>query len=138
MVVSARRLLQYFQLPDKTSCYILRYIYNFLRFFKIVMYLSYYFSWTPNNNLWHAEVPQKSLWEILFWSIKEIGMCVLHHVVHTKLTKSFSKVHSWTRILLVGCKQQCSSRFMSPGITRVSIGKQLSTLRKIKHFHIQG
>jgi hypothetical protein len=38
-VVSARRLLQYFQLRDKTSSDISRYIYNFLYILKIVMYL---------------------------------------------------------------------------------------------------
>jgi hypothetical protein len=37
-VVSARRLLQYFQLPDIYSRKIPRYNYNFLRHFKTVMY----------------------------------------------------------------------------------------------------
>jgi hypothetical protein len=45
--VSARRLLQYFPLPDKNSRDISRYIYNFLRFFKIIMYIQHYFSQNP-------------------------------------------------------------------------------------------
>ena len=45
--VSARRLLQYFPLPDKNSRDILRYIYNFLRFFKIIMHIHHYFSQNP-------------------------------------------------------------------------------------------
>jgi hypothetical protein len=49
-VVSALRLLQYFQLPDKNSRDLSRYIYNFFfppRYFKIVMYLFHYFSRNP-------------------------------------------------------------------------------------------
>jgi hypothetical protein len=42
-VVSARRLLQYFRLPNKNSRDDSRYIYNFLRCFKIVMYLFHYY-----------------------------------------------------------------------------------------------
>ena len=38
-VVRARRLLQYFQLPDKNSRDISRYIYNFLERFKTVIYV---------------------------------------------------------------------------------------------------
>jgi hypothetical protein len=37
--VSSRRLLQYFRLPNKNSRDISRYIYNFLRYFRIVTYL---------------------------------------------------------------------------------------------------
>jgi hypothetical protein len=37
-VVGALRLFQYFQLPDKNSLNISRYVYNFLQYFKIVMY----------------------------------------------------------------------------------------------------
>ena len=46
-VVSARPLLQYYQFPDKISRDISRYIYNFLRYFKVVMYLFRYFSRNP-------------------------------------------------------------------------------------------
>jgi hypothetical protein len=38
-VVNAKRLLQYFKLPDKNSRDILWYIHNFLPYFKVVMYL---------------------------------------------------------------------------------------------------
>ena len=41
--VCSRILLQYFQLPDISRC-----IHNFLRYFKIVMYLSYFF-WEPQT-----------------------------------------------------------------------------------------
>jgi hypothetical protein len=46
-VVSARKLLQYFQLPDKNSRDILTYVYNFCRHFKIVVCLFHYFSRKP-------------------------------------------------------------------------------------------
>ena len=46
-VVSARRLLQYFKLPDTTSSDISRYVYHFLRYFGIVKDLFYYFSRNP-------------------------------------------------------------------------------------------
>jgi hypothetical protein len=44
IAVSAFRLLQYFQLPDKISRDISRHIYNFLWYFRIVIYLWHYFS----------------------------------------------------------------------------------------------
>ena len=54
-VVSARRLLQYFQLPDKNYRDISRYIHRiyFLRYFKTVMYLFHCFSQNPER--WSVE-----------------------------------------------------------------------------------
>ena len=43
IVGSARRLLQYFQFPDKNSRDISWHIYNFLLYFKIAMHLFRYF-----------------------------------------------------------------------------------------------
>jgi hypothetical protein len=42
-VLSALKLLQYFQLPNKNSRDISRYIYNYLWCFKIIMYLFLFF-----------------------------------------------------------------------------------------------
>ena len=50
-VVGARRLLQSFQLPPKNSRDISSYIYNILRYFKIVMYLFHYYSRNPYDVL---------------------------------------------------------------------------------------
>ena len=49
MVVIARRLLQYFQLPDKNSRDISSHAYNILLYFKIVMYLFQCFSRNPKR-----------------------------------------------------------------------------------------
>jgi hypothetical protein len=48
-VVSACRLLQYFQSPDKNSRDISRYIYKILRYFKIVVCLFDYFCRNPQR-----------------------------------------------------------------------------------------
>jgi hypothetical protein len=46
-MVSAQRLLQYFQLPDKNFQDTWRYIYNCLRYFTVVAYVFHCFSWNP-------------------------------------------------------------------------------------------
>jgi hypothetical protein len=48
-IVSVVTLLQYFQPQDKNSRCIWRYIYRFLRYFKIVMYLFHNFSQDPQT-----------------------------------------------------------------------------------------
>jgi hypothetical protein len=48
-VVNARRLLQDVQLRDKNSRDILKYIYNFLQYLKIVVCLFDYFSRNPQR-----------------------------------------------------------------------------------------
>jgi hypothetical protein len=53
MVVSARRLLHYFQFPDKNSRDISRNIYKFLPHFNTVMYLFHHFS--PNSERCSSE-----------------------------------------------------------------------------------
>ena len=58
-VLSALKLLQYFQLPNKNSSDISRYNYNCFRYFKIIMYLFLFFSVrTPNGVLWYPEFPR--------------------------------------------------------------------------------
>ena len=58
MVISARRLLQYFQLPDKYSRDISEYIRNCLRYLKILIYLLHYFSRNPK---WRSVEPYGSV-----------------------------------------------------------------------------
>jgi hypothetical protein len=58
MVVSAQRLLQYFQLQNKNSYDISRCIYNFLHYFKMVMYYSTISFRTHNDIVWNPKVPQ--------------------------------------------------------------------------------
>jgi hypothetical protein len=64
-VVSPRKLLQYFQLSDKNSRDISKYVYNFL-------YLCIYFTislGTRNDVLWNPKIPRNPVWETLTYII---------------------------------------------------------------------
>jgi hypothetical protein len=64
-VVSALRLLQHFQLPDKNSRHILRYIHNFCGISKHLCICSSISRGFPNEVLWNPNVPRKPVWETL-------------------------------------------------------------------------
>ena len=68
-VVSAQRLLQYFQLPDKNSHHISKYTYNFMRCFKIVVCLFHYFSW--NTKRYSVEPSLRTLLDhVVFYGLE--------------------------------------------------------------------
>jgi hypothetical protein len=63
MVVSARRLLQCFNLPDKNSRCISRCTYNFLRYCKMLCIYSSIFRRTPDGVVWNLKALRNPTWD---------------------------------------------------------------------------
>ena len=101
-VVSARRLQQYFQLPDKNSRHISKHIYKFLRYFKIITYLFHYFSRNPKRYSAEPCVPRNPVWETLYSTPKR------HRLRHpTRIKRRVTSPRVGYLIFLLFSKTDC-------------------------------